>query len=207
MPLLLAKEAASRLLAHGYEAHRDQTDKSGIPYVFHPIHVAEQMTDETTTVVALLHDVVEDTDYTLDDLRAMGFGEEAIDALALLTHREHVPYLQYVSQIKDNRIARAVKLADLRHNSDTSRLVELDEKAMARLEKYKAAIEILESCEEQERGTAAVKFNYKDLMEIFGDESKIELIDGEIVLGGKPFDDVVETYLRIKTRKQNEGAN
>lgn len=189
-----------------YEAHRDQTDKSGIPYVFHPIHVAEQMTDETTTVVALLHDVVEDTDYTLDDLRAMGVGEEAIDALALLTHREHVPYLQYVSQIKDNRIARAVKLADLRHNSDTSRLDELDEKAMARLEKYKAAIEILESCEEQERGTAAVKFNYKDLMEIFGDESKIELIGGEIVLGGKPFDDVVETYLRIKTRKQNEGA-
>ena len=77
---------------------------------------------------------------------------------------------------------------------------------MARLEKYKAAIEILESCEEQERGTAAVKFNYKDLMEIFGDESKIELIGGEIVLGGIPFDDVVETYLRIKTRKQNEGA-
>ena len=189
-----------------YEAHRDQTDKSGIPYVFHPIHVAEQMTDETTTVVALLHDVVEDTDYTLDDLRAMGFGEEAIDALALLTHREHVPYLQYVSQIKDNRTARAVKLADLRHNSDTSRLDELDEKAMARLEKYKAAIEILESCEEQERGTAAVKFNYKDLMEIFGDESKIELIGGEIVLGGKPFDDIVETYLRIKTRKQNESA-
>ena len=128
-----------------YEAHRDQTDKSGIPYVFHPIHVAEQMTDEVTTIVALLHDVVEDTDYTLEDLRAMGFGEEVIDALALLTHKKHVPYLQYVYQIKDNRIARAVKLADLRHNSDSSRMDELDEKAMARLEKYKAAIKILES--------------------------------------------------------------
>ena len=125
-----------------YEAHRDQTDKSGIPYVFHPIHVAEQMTDETTTVVALLHDVIEDTDYTLDDLRAMGFGEEAIDALALLTHREHVPYLQYVSQIKDNRTARAVKLADLRHNSDTSRLDELDEKAKARAETKKKAADM-----------------------------------------------------------------
>ena len=67
-----------------FAAHRDQTDKSGMPYVFHPFHLAEQMTDELTTVTALLHDVVEDTPYTMDDLRGMGFPDEVIGALTLL---------------------------------------------------------------------------------------------------------------------------
>ncbi len=128
-----------------YEAHQGQVDKSGIPYVFHPIHVAEQMSDEATTIVALLHDVVEDTDYTLDDLTRMGFDDTVTDALALLTHKKGVPYLEYVAKLKNNPIARAVKLADLRHNSDLSRLDEMDEKAKSRLEKYKAAIELLEA--------------------------------------------------------------
>ena len=73
-----------------FEAHKDQMDKSGMPYVFHPFHLAEQMTDEITTIVALLHDVVEDTDFTLDDLQAMGFPTEAIYALRLLTDRRSV---------------------------------------------------------------------------------------------------------------------
>ena len=124
-----------------YEAHQGQVDKSGIPYVFHPIHVAEQMTDEPTTIVALLHNVIEDTHYTLDDLAKMGFDRQVLDALALLTHKKGVPYLEYVAKLKNNPIARAVKLADLRHNSDLSRLDEMDEKAKSRLEKYKAAQE------------------------------------------------------------------
>ena len=128
-----------------YEAHQGQTDKSGIPYVLHPIHVAEQMTDEQTTIVALLHDVIEDTDYTLQDLEKMGFEQLVLDALALMTHKKGVPYLEYVAKLKDNPIARAVKLADLRHNSDLSRLDTVDEKAKSRLEKYKAAIELLEA--------------------------------------------------------------
>ena len=128
-----------------YEAHQGQVDKSGIPYVFHPIHVAEQMSDEATTIVALLHDVVEDTDYTLDDLTRMGFDDTVTGALALLTHKNGVPYLEYVAKLKNNPIARAVKLADLRHNSDLSRLDEMNEKAKSRLEKYKAAIELLEA--------------------------------------------------------------
>ena len=126
-----------------FEAHKDQVDKSGLPYVFHPFHLAEQMTDETTTVVALLHDVVEDTDYTLDDLEKMGFGKEVIDALALLTHDPDVAYMDYVLKIKDNPIAKAVKLADLRHNSDITRLDVLDEKALKRREKYQKAMELL----------------------------------------------------------------
>ena len=128
-----------------FEAHKDQADKSGMPYVFHPFHVAEQMKDEVTTIVALLHDVVEDTKYTLDDIAARGFGQDVVDALALMTHDKNVPYLEYVAKLKNNPVARAVKLADLAHNSDPTRLDVVDEKAEERFEKYKKAIEILES--------------------------------------------------------------
>ena len=127
-----------------FKAHRDQLDKSGIPYVFHPFHVAESMPDEITTTVALLHDVVEDTDYTLEDLAAMGFPPAVTDALALMTHDDSVPYLDYVAALKSNPVARCVKLSDLRHNSDLSRLDVVDEKALARVEKYRKAIEMLE---------------------------------------------------------------
>ena len=128
-----------------FKAHKDQVDKSGMPYVFHPFHVAEQMTDEATTIVALLHDVVEDTDYTLGDIAAEGFGEDILEAVALMTHEDDVPYLDYVAKLKDNPIARAVKLADLAHNSDLSRIGEIDEETKRRLEKYKKAKDILES--------------------------------------------------------------
>ena len=126
-----------------FEAHRDQTDKSGLPYVFHPFHVAEQMPDEDTTVTALLHDVIEDTPYTLEVLRAMGFGEAVLEALSLMTHEKNVPYMDYVERLRHNPIARTVKLADLRHNSDLTRLDVIDDKALERVEKYKRAIRLL----------------------------------------------------------------
>ena len=127
-----------------FQAHKNQLDKSGIPYVFHPIHLAEQMQDEETTLVALLHDVVEDSEYSLEALRAMGFGETVLEAIALMTHDEKVPYMDYVARIKPNPIARAVKIADLKHNSDLSRLDAVDDKAMARVEKYARALRLLE---------------------------------------------------------------
>ena len=127
-----------------FEAHKDQVDKSGLPYVFHPFHLAEQMTNELTAVTALLHDVVEDSDYTLADLGEMGFPATVLDALAMLTHDGGSAYLEYVARLKTNPIARAVKLADLRHNSDLTRLDHVDEKALARVEKYRKAIELLE---------------------------------------------------------------
>ena len=126
-----------------FEAHKDQKDKSGMPYVFHPFHLAEQMRTEETVTVALLHDVVEDTDYTLQDLADMGFPPAVTEALALLTHDKSVPYMDYVATIKANPIAREVKLADLAHNSDLSRLDKVDEKALRRAEKYRRAIELL----------------------------------------------------------------
>ena len=126
-----------------YEAHKDQVDKTGVPYVFHPFHVAEQMTSEASTIVALLHDVVEDTDYTLDDIANQGFGKEIVEAVALMTHEDDGPYLDYVAKLKDNPIAREVKLADLAHNSDLSRLGEIDEETRQRLEKYEKAKALL----------------------------------------------------------------
>ena len=126
-----------------YKYHKRQTDKSGLPYVHHPFHLAEQMTDEYTTIVALLHDVVEDTDWTLEQLLEEGFPQEVVDAIALMTHADGVPYPEYVAQIKTNPIAKAVKLADLRHNSDTTRLDVVTEQDLERLEKYRAAMELL----------------------------------------------------------------
>ena len=128
-----------------FEAHKEQVDKSGMPYVFHPLNLAEQMHDEKTTIVALLHDVIEDTDYTFEDLRAGGFNNEIIEALRLMTHDDSVPYMEYVTAIKSNPIASAVKLADLEHNSDLSRLDVIDEKALKRKEKYATAIALLKA--------------------------------------------------------------
>ena len=126
-----------------FDAHKEQKDKSGLPYVHHPFHLAEQMTDEVTTVVALLHDVAEDTSVTLAELAEQGFGDEVMQALTLLTHDPAVPYPDYVAAIKKNPIATAVKLADLRHNSDATRLDTVTDKDRERLEKYRAAMELL----------------------------------------------------------------
>ena len=131
-----------------FEAHKDQIDKSGMPYVFHPFHLAEQMADENTTIVALLHDVIEDTEYTLDDLRKFGFAEDVLSAISLMTHADDVPYMEYVAKIKTNPIAKAVKLADLKHNSDMSRLDRITQIDEERAKKYKQAIELLENSNE-----------------------------------------------------------
>ena len=126
-----------------YKAHEGQLDKSGIPYIFHPFHLAEQMEEEDEIIVALLHDVVEDSDYSFDDLVAEGFSVEIINALKLLTHMDSIPYFEYIKQIKTNVLAAKVKLADLKHNSDLSRLDTIDNKSLARVKKYRKAIELL----------------------------------------------------------------
>lgn len=140
---MIYSELTKKAMRISFEAHKNQTDKNGMPYIFHPIHLAEQMTDEKTICVALLHDVVEDTDITFEQLEEAGFSKDIVDALKLMTHDESVPYMGYVESIKTNSIATAVKLADLKHNSDLTRLDVIDEKAIKRAEKYKRAIELL----------------------------------------------------------------
>lgn len=141
---MIYTEMTKRALALCFEAHKDQKDKSGLPYVFHPFHLAEQMEDEDTTIVALLHDVIEDTEYTIEDLQKAGFTQNVISAIALMTHDPQMPYMEYVRAIKSNPIARAVKLADLRHNSDMTRLDIITQRDEERAQKYLDAIVVLE---------------------------------------------------------------
>ncbi len=143
---MLYTELTKKALKIAFDVHKEQTDKTGLPYIYHPIHLAEQMKDEATICVALLHDSVEDGDITFDFLRDSGFTEEIVAAIALLTHDKSVPYMEYVKRIGTNSIARAVKLADLLHNSDMTRLSVVDEKALSRYKKYQEAILLLEGC-------------------------------------------------------------
>ena len=130
-----------------YTAHHGQVDKAGMPYIFHPMHLAESMEDEISCCAALLHDTVEDTDITFADLEAE-FPAEVMDVLKLLTHKEGTDYFDYVRSIKGNPVAVKVKLADLAHNSDQSRLagceMSEDTKAYFRSKYDKARMILLE---------------------------------------------------------------
>ncbi len=125
-----------------YEAHKNQVDKSGVPYIYHPIHVAEQMDTENECIIALLHDVVEDTNVTFKQLEEV-FSKEIIDILKLLTREENIEYDEYIKRIKNNSIACKVKIADLTHNLDKTRLDFVTEVDVKRNEKYKKALQIL----------------------------------------------------------------
>ena len=109
-----------RAMNIAYHAHHGQEDKAGVPYIFHPLHLAEQMDDEISCCAALLHDTVEDTDVTLDQLAAE-FPAEVVEAVRLLTHDPGTDYFAYVRAIRGNPTAMKVKLADLAHNSDETR--------------------------------------------------------------------------------------
>ncbi|MDY4923092.1 MAG: HD domain-containing protein [Frisingicoccus sp.] len=134
-----------KALCIAYKAHEGQVDKTGVPYIFHPFHLAESMTDENSTIVALLHDVIEDTDWTIDDLEKEGFNEDILTALKLMTHNPAEPYMDYISRLSTCPVARQVKLADLYHNSDRTRVENPDEKMLKRWEKYDRAIQLLKS--------------------------------------------------------------
>lgn len=141
---MIYTDMTKKALVICFNAHKDQVDKSGMPYVFHPFHLAEQMKDEDTTIVALLHDVVEDTEYDIAHLRKIGFSESILEAISVLTHDGSTPYMDYISKIKTNPIARTVKLADLCHNSDITRLNNVQEKDLRRIRKYRVAQAMLE---------------------------------------------------------------
>ena len=139
---MIYTEKTKKAMNIAYDAHHGQKDKSGVPYIYHPIHLAEQMQNEDECIVALLHDVVEDTDVTMDYL-ATEFSDDIIQALKLLTHDDSVEYMDYIKNLKGNHLARKVKIKDLEHNSDTTRIKNPTEKDMKRWEKYHKAKEIL----------------------------------------------------------------
>lgn len=131
-------------LAFAAEKHKGQVDRAGVDYIEHPKAVAGLLKEPTEDeiIVALLHDTVEDTDATADEIRSL-FGDAVADAVACMTHRTGVPYMDYVSGIKKNAIARKVKMADLTHNMDLSRLPDITDADRERVEKYKAAYRML----------------------------------------------------------------
>ena len=142
---MIYTELTNKAMRIAYAAHHGQLDYNGIPYIFHPVHLAEQMDDEISCCAALLHDVVEDTDVTMEEL-AKEFPAEVIDVLKLLTHDDSTDYFDYVRAIGTHPVAKKVKLADLAHNSDQTRCVgsDLTEEKLARWRaKYEKATKIL----------------------------------------------------------------
>jgi (p)ppGpp synthase/HD superfamily hydrolase len=104
-------------------AHEGQKDKEGLPYILHPLRVMALVDGAEAQIVAVLHDVVEDTAVTLEELRAAGFSEALLEAVRCVTHARHEPYADYVIRCKANAIARQVKIADLQDNSRLSRML------------------------------------------------------------------------------------
>ncbi|MGX7089057.1 HD domain-containing protein [Gemella morbillorum] len=126
-------------------AHLGQVDKAGEDYIKHPQKVASFVKSDEEKAVAYLHDVIEDTELTLEDLHEYEFSKEVIEAVDIITKKKGEDYQSYLNSVKKNKLARAVKLADLRHNSDLTRLTKVTEKDIERKEKYQKAIDFLNS--------------------------------------------------------------
>ena len=130
-------------LAIARKAHAGQVDKAGVDYIQHPLYVASQVKTEQEKAVALLHDVLEDSDITAADLLAYGLSNEVVTAVQTLTKKKGQSYQDYLEKVKSNNLARVVKLADLKHNSDLSRLKTVSNTDYERVKKYKNAIRYL----------------------------------------------------------------
>lgn len=127
-----------------FDAHQDSKDRGGVPYVFHPYHLAERMKDEDSVCVALLHDVLEETSCTAEQLATYGFDDNIVQAVVALTRNKDEAYLKYISRVAENDLAKKVKVADLLHNTDITRLNGAPTDAdLTRCELYRTAIEML----------------------------------------------------------------
>ena len=125
------------------KAHLKQKDKSGRMYIFHPLYVSFKLKGYNAKIVGLLHDVVEDSDYTIDDLKKY-FNKDIIEAISIITKNKNEKYEDYLKKIKSNKLARLVKIEDLKHNSDLSRLKNITIEDKQRELKYKKALIYLE---------------------------------------------------------------
>lgn len=125
------------------EKHKNQTDKAGNPYILHPLHVMENVNSKEGKIVAILHDIIEDTDVTEDYLLKIGLSKRIVDAVIALTRSEDIDYQEYIKTLSSNPLAKEVKLADLEHNMDLKRLPTLEEKDLERNRKYQIAYHYL----------------------------------------------------------------
>lgn len=125
------------------EKHKNQTDKAGNPYILHPLHVMENVNSKEGKIVAILHDIIEDTDITENYLLKIGLSKRIVDAVVALTRSEDMDYQEYIKNLSSNPLAKEVKLADLEHNMNLKRLPTLEEKDLERNRKYQIAYHYL----------------------------------------------------------------
>lgn len=133
------------------QAHRYQRDKAGRPYILHPLRVMMAMDNEQEMTAAVLHDVVEDSKWTLERLRGEGFSAEILEVIDALTRRKDESYQEYASRAGAQPVARKIKLADLRDNMDITRLVELTDESIQRLRQYHTTWQMLKQDEQIDR--------------------------------------------------------
>ncbi|WP_308721962.1 HD domain-containing protein [Paenibacillus polysaccharolyticus] len=126
------------------QAHKGQLDKGGQPYILHPLAVMNRVESMEEKIVAVLHDVIEDSEVTLEELRGLGFSEEILTAIQLLTRSTEDSYEEFIEKTTTNRTARNVKIADIKENMNISRIMNPTEEDYNRLEKYRKALERLE---------------------------------------------------------------
>lgn len=141
---MIYTEKTKLALKLAFENHKDQVDIGKTPYIFHVYEVASKMETEDEICAALLHDIIEDTPITLNILKELGFNDEVLTVLSLLTKKDEVSYDDYIKSIKENKTATKIKIADLKHNSDVTRLKKTNENSMKRLDKYKKSVAFLE---------------------------------------------------------------
>ena len=133
------------------QAHNGQTRRNNLPYLLHPFRVMLRMGSEEEMIIAILHDVIEDTDVTIDDLRAQGFNEDILEAIDLLTKKDGVDYAAYLETVAANPLARRVKIADLCDNMNVREIPDLQESDLKRLDKHHKALRKLENAEQCSR--------------------------------------------------------
>lgn len=137
------QQLLEKAISIALSAHFGKTDKGGNPYILHPLRIMLTMETTDEKIVALLHDVVEDSPTSIQELKDAKFSNKIVTAVSLLTKKENQPYDDYISAIKKNPLATKVKLADLKDNMNTSRLKKITEKDKLRIKKYRAAYKLL----------------------------------------------------------------
>ena len=125
-----------------FNAHEGQTDKGGMAYIMHPFNIASKLKEEDEIITALLHDTLEDSNLTKEDLLNAGFSTDIIEAVDTLTKKQE-DYFDYINKIKENDLARKIKLLDLKHNMDLTRIERITSEDIKRNKKYKKAIKML----------------------------------------------------------------
>lgn len=154
-----------RAIAIALKAHQGQYDKGGHPYILHPLAVMNRVHTVEEKMVAVLHDVVEDSDITLEELRQQGFGKPIVDAVELLTKSDGDSYEQFIAKLSGNELARQVKIADIHENKNLSRIPDPTDEDRRRLEKYERALRQLGNSQ----ATSPVTRKEKDRMNTYGE--------------------------------------